>query len=108
MNNTTSYLTQIDYIRILLEESRHGEALNYLKIISDDLERNCVIQANKFDGQELELPKSFIKTKPEKWLFLNETWMKLIDIKDGFISLEISDGITIKNKFKIVNNLQHA
>ena len=108
MDNTTTYLTQIDYIRILIEDSRHGEALNYLKILTTDIEKICVLQATKFDNVEIDLPKSMVKTKPANWLFLNETWMKLIDIKNNHISLEISDGITITNKFKIINNLQHA
>lgn len=95
------HYTQLDYVKILLEEDREGEALNHLKDICRDLETKCLVTANKLKDTELQIPKSLIKTKPQNWVFLKETWLKLIAIKGDDIFLEITDGVSIKNKFKI-------
>lgn len=97
----TQYTTQLDYVKILLEEDRAGEALNCLKTICKELETKCLVTASKLTDIEFEIPKSLIKTKPQNWVFLKETWLKLISIKDDNIYLEITDGVSIKNKFKI-------
>jgi hypothetical protein len=95
------HYTQLDYVKILLEENREGEALNHLKDICKALEAKCIVTANMLKDAELQIPKSLIKTKPQNWIFLKETWMKLISIKGDDIFLEITDGVSIKNKFKI-------
>jgi len=95
------HYTQLDYVKILLEEDREGEALNHLKDICRELETNCIVTANKLKDTELNIPKSLIKTKPQNWIFLKETWMKLININGDDIFLEITDGVSIKNKFKV-------
>lgn len=100
----TTHTTQLDYVKILLEEDRAGEALNHLRDICRDLETQCFVSASKLKDIELEIPKSLIKTKPQNWIFLKETWLKLISIKDNDIYLEITDGVSIKNKFKIDGN----
>ena len=97
----TYYITQLDYIKILLEEHKEGEALNNLKDICKNLESNCLVTANKLKDTEFDIPKALIKTKPQNWIFLKETWMKLISIKENDIYLEITDGVSIKNKFII-------
>jgi len=95
------HTTQLDYVKILLEEDRSGEALNHLKDICRELETKCLVTASKLKDLELDIPKSLIKTKPLNWIFLKETWFKLISIKDDNIYLEITDGVSIKNKFKV-------
>ena len=97
----TQHTTQLDYVKILLEEDRASEALNHLRNICKELETKCLVTANKLKDQEFEIPKSLIKTKPSNWIFLKETWFKLISIKDDNIYLEITDGVSIKNKFKL-------
>lgn len=95
------YLTQLDYVKILLEENREGEALNHLKDICRELETKCIVTAEKLKDLELDIPKSLIKTKPQNWIFLKETWFKLINIKNDDIFLEITDGVSLKNKFTV-------
>ena len=95
------HYTQLDYIKILLEEDRDGEALNHLKSLCKSLEAKCIVTANILKDKELSIPKSLTKTKPQNWIFLKETWMKLIAFKGDDIFLEITDGVSIKNKFKI-------
>lgn len=95
------YLTQLDYVKILLEENREGEALNHLRDICAELETKCQVTAKRLSENELDIPKSLVKTKPENWIFLQETWVKLLAIKDDDIYLEITDGLSIKNKFKV-------
>ena len=89
MNNT--HTTQLDYVKILLEEDRAGEALNHLKDICRELETKCFVTASKLNDQEIEIPKSLTKTKPQNWIFLKETWLKLISIKGDDIYFEITD-----------------
>lgn len=93
--------TQLDYVKILLEDDRDGEALNHLRDICRELETKCQVSANMLKDANLEIPKSLTKTKPHNWIFLKETWVKLLSIKDDNIYLEITDGISIQNKFKI-------
>ena len=61
------HTTQLDYVKILLEEDRSGEALNHLKDICRELETKCLVTANKLKDLELDIPKSLIKTKPLNW-----------------------------------------
>ena len=95
------HYAQLDYIKILLEDEKSGEALNQLKDICRELENKCQITANQLRDTELKIPKSLIKTKPQNWIFLKETWLKLIAIKGDDIFLEITDGVSIKSKFKV-------
>jgi len=95
------HYTQLDYIKILLEDDKNGEALNHLRDICRDLETTCQVSANKLSETELNIPKALTKTKPHNWIFLKETWVKLLAIKGDDIFLEITDGVSIKNKFKI-------
>lgn len=97
----TQHYTQLDYIKILLEDGKKGEALNHLRDICRELETTCQVTATKLSETELNIPKSLIKTKPQNWIFLKETWVKLLAIKGDDIFLEITDGVSIKNKFKI-------
>lgn len=96
------YLTQLDYIKILLEEDRNGEALNHLRSITSDLEAVCKSEAERLNT-ELEMTKAETKTKPENWIYVNNTWAKLIEIDSDVrtIALEVSKGISIKTTFKI-------
>lgn len=93
--------TQLDYIKILMEEHRDGEALNMLKKLSSELESQCILKAQQLNNTELEMPKYLVSTKPNNWIFLKETWFKIIDISKDKVHLEISDGISIKNTIKI-------
>lgn len=102
MITTINRLTQLDYIKCLIEDNKIGEALGNLKSMCKDMECLCIGQADAMNGDNaIEIPKSLVKTKPQNWVFLNETWVKLIGMKDNVIHLEVSDGITIKNKYVI-------
>lgn len=96
-----NHLTQLDYIKVLLDEDREGEALNHLKQIARDLEAKCLVTAKKLEETEFDIPKALIKTKPQNWIFLKENWVKLVSIQHDNICLEITDGVSIKTKFKI-------
>jgi hypothetical protein len=104
MNTTTiNHLTRLDYIKCLIEENRMGEALDNMKSMCTDLESICIGHARRFDDRSLEIPKALVRTKPHNWMFLNETWVKLIGMNDSQIHLEISNGISVRNKFIVKN-----
>jgi hypothetical protein len=104
MNKTINKLTQLDYVKCLIEENRIGEALENLKTICNDLEYICVDQAERLNQDELVIPKSIVKTKPQNWMFLNETWVKMIGVSGDTIQLEVSNGITVESKFIVKRN----
>lgn len=101
--SSSEFINQLDYIKLILEDNRHGDALNKLKSLCDDLQHKCDNDRSKFPA-ELELPKSLVKTKPKNWLFLNETWVKLLGVKGDTIHLEVTKGMEIVSKFKIIKN----
>lgn len=100
----TKYITQINYIKVLLEENRIGEAFNYVNILSDGLEQTCEKIVNNLDITDgLTITKKDEKTKPGNWLYIDNNWLKLINKNDEQLHLEISKNIQVKTKYKILN-----
>jgi hypothetical protein len=101
MNMNAQYVMQLDYIKILLEDGKDGEALNSLRDMCSQVERGCKVTASRLDGTILDMPKALVKTKPMNWLFLNETWLKLLSLERDSAKFEVTNGISITNKITI-------
>lgn len=87
-----NYITQLDYIRILLEEEKYGEALNNISHIKNNLETQCENILNNIDI-DIDMLKTDLK--PGMWYYINQTWLKFIGIKNNFAIYEIANGIEI-------------
>lgn len=94
-------ITQIDYIRILIEENRWGEASDLI----DELKYEVSLKINKIkadtENMMLNLPKSLIKSKPDNWVVINDNWYKMKKISKNELILEISKNILIKKEYTI-------
>lgn len=113
MNNIDNVLiTQVDYIKCLLEEQRLGEALNNIQNIAKDLEQHCDKLAQQLSSTDLVLSKEELKTKKGNYIYIHNMWLKVIDKSPTHIELGISNGISVlkqikKSKIKI-NDTSHA
>ncbi len=113
MNNIDNVLiTQVDYIKCLLEEQRLGEALNCIHNISKDLEQYCDKLAQQLSSTDLELSKEQLKIKKGNYIYIQNVWLKIIDKSSTHIELGISNGISVlktlkKSKIK-VNDTSHV
>jgi len=100
-NKTTAYLTQLDYIKILLEEQRIGEASDLLNELNTTIKINCKEEAEKLNNAtEIEIKQSIKNTKPNNWVFVNNIWAKLLSVSRNEIQLEIAKDIEVKLKIK--------
>jgi len=111
-NIDNKLVTQIDYIKCLLEEQRLGEALNYIQNISKDLESYCDNLAQQLSSSEIILTKDQIKTKKGNYIYINNVWLKVIEKSNSHIELGITNGVSIikeikKSKIK-VNDVNHV
>ena len=105
--NKAKYITQLDYIKVLLEEDRFGEALNYTNILSGNLNTECEIIAETFNnGNPIQITKDQMKTKPGNWMFIRDSWVRLIAKDSDTIHLEVSKNIEIKMPYNVVNENQ--
>lgn len=101
------YITQLDYIKILLEEDRLGEALNYTNILSTGLQQDCELLAETFNRTRvLNITKEQSKTKNGNWIFLRDSWFKLLDKDKSMIHLEVCKNIEIKIPYNVINENQ--
>lgn len=113
MNNIdTVLMTQIDYIKCLLEEQRLGEALNLMHNVSKDLEQHCDKLAQQLSSSEIVFTKEQLKTKKGNYIYINNMWLKVIDKTATSIELGITNGVSVlktvkKSKIKI-NDISHA
>ncbi len=86
-----NYNTELDYIKILLEENRIGEALNNINILKTDLFTECI--NIKTNSANLILPK---KVKAGENLYLNNHWFKYVRKQDNKHVLEIAKDILVE------------
>ena len=105
MTNTNKYITQLDYIKVLLEENRIGEAMNFVEILSKGLDKECNEIANTIEKSDIVINKTQLKTKPNNYMYIKDTWVKLLQLDKENISLEVNKIIIvtkrIADKFRI-------
>lgn len=101
MQNKNHLIYQLDYLKILIEEDRYGESLDKSKEFIQNLEQTCSLINHKFDNGEIELSKAMTKTKPNQWLFLNKTWIKVLEITKNEITFEINKGNVLKRIYSL-------
>lgn len=100
--NVVKYITQLDYIKVLLEEDRIGEALNYVNILSKGLETECKIISDDLNQiDEIAISNVDIKIKPGNWMNVNNAWIKLLERNEQnkIMVFEVSNNVD-----KIVTN----
>lgn len=114
MNNNidTILITQIDYVKCLIEEQRLGEALQCIENVSKDLSKYCDEIAQRLSTSDFFLSKEQLKTKKGNYIYVNDTWCKVIDRTPTTIELAVSEGVSViktikKSKIKI-NDISHA
>lgn len=113
MNNIdTVLITQIDYIKCLLEQQRLGEALNCIHSIGKDLEQHCDKLAQQLSSSDIAFTKEQLKTKKGNYIYIHNMWLKVIDKTPTSIELGITDGVSVlktvkKSKIKI-NDISHV
>ena len=113
MNNIDIILiTQIDYIKCLLEQQRLGEALNHIHSFRKDLEQHCANLAQELSSSDIAFTKEQMKTKIGNYIYINNMWLKVIDKTPTSIELGITDGVSVlktikKTKIK-VNDISHV
>ena len=108
MTNTNKYITQLDYIRVLLEENRIGEAMNFVDILSKGLEKECTSIANTIENNNLVIDKVQLKTKPNNYMYIQDTWVKLLQMDKENISLEVNKNIVVKTTYKVNESNTHT
>jgi hypothetical protein len=101
MQTKENLITQLDYIKILIDEDRHGESHDRIEELRENLNETCNSIKDKFNSAQLELPKSLIKTKPNQWIFINQTWVKILSITKQEITFELNKGNTVKSKYTV-------
>lgn len=114
MNNNidTVLITQVDYIKCLIEEQRLGEALQCMQSVTKDLSQHCDKLAQTLSTSEIVFSKEQLKTKKGNYIYINNTWCKVIERTNTSIELGICDGVSViknikKSKIKI-NDISHA
>jgi len=108
MQTKEHLLTQLDYLKILIEEDRFGESHDRLHEFKENLISTCKTALDKFKDVELELPKTLIKTKPNQWVYLNRTWIKVISITKSEICFEINKGNILKKLYRVKKDIALA
>ena len=101
MQTKEHLMTQLDYIKILIDEDRLGESHDRIEELRENLNESCSRIIDKFNSSQLELPKSLVKTKPNQWVFLNQNWVKIISITKQDIVFELNKGNTVRTKYTI-------
>ena len=101
MTNTSKYITQLDYIKVLLEENRIGEAMNFVEILSIGLQKECETIKNSIENQEIIIDKLQLKTKPNNYMYIKDTWVKLLERDKENIGLEVCKNVTVKTTYKV-------
>lgn len=105
MQSKEHLITQLDYIKILIDEDRLGESHDRIEELRLNLNDTCNKIKDKFTSAQLEIPKSLIKTKPNQWIFLDQNWVKIISINKQEITFEVNKGNTIKSKYTIKKSM---
>lgn len=101
MQTKEHLITQLDYIKILIDEDRIGESHDKIEELRVNLNDTCNKIKDSFTSSDLEIPKSLIKTKPNQWIFIKQNWVKVINISKSEITFELNKGNKIKSKYTI-------
>ena|ERR1039457_4581854 len=97
--NDVQLITQLDYIKILLEENRYGEASDLTSELSKRLDNKVQKIAEDFRLYQLNLPKCLVKTKANEWININENWYKVKKISKTEIILELNRQFSITKEY---------
>lgn len=98
MRAISQYITQIDYIKLMIEDNRFGEALNILRNLSNDLETKCHEQADAISKADITFTRDQLKNKIGNYVHINNTWCKIISKSISELELEISKDISVVKK----------
>lgn len=101
-------LTQLDYIKILIEDDRLGEASDIIYDVSSNIELKLKNIAEKVNNSNVELPKVLVKTKANEWLNINDVWYKMKSINKDQIIVALNRNNTVQMSYKINKNLKIA
>jgi len=101
MQTKDHLMTQLDYIKILLDEDRIGESHDRIEELRINLNETCNKIKDSFNSSDIEIPKSLIKTKPNQWMFINQNWIKIVSITKQEITFEVNKGNTLRKKYTI-------
>lgn len=93
--NDVQLITQLDYIKVLLEENRYGEASDLTSELSKRLDEKVHKIAEDIKLRQLNLPKYLTKTKANEWVIINENWYKVKKVSKTEIILELNRQFTI-------------
>ena len=96
-----SYLTQLDYIKTLIEENRIGESLSILNELDKQIYLQCMNLFNKINEEDLILLKSDLTIKPNNYIYIFDNWIKLLSINKTHVLLEITKDLIIEKKYII-------
>lgn len=99
--NNNNLITQLNYIKTLLEENRLGDANDMLSSLNNEIHTKCIKTANELNNNELLINKTQLNTKPNNSIYINGQWVKLININKNELEIQISNNIKIKTKYKI-------
>ena len=92
-------ITQLDYIKVLLEENRYGEASDLTSDLSKKLDDKVQKIAEDFKLRQLNLPKYLTKTKANEWVIINENWYKVKKISKTEVILELNRQFSITKEY---------
>ncbi len=104
MNNIDKarLINNIDYIKLLIEEDRYGEAYDMLQ------QEQIIINSNNVNNlqsleliDEIEISKEQLNIRPGNYINVENIWIKLIAKDKEKICLSIDSEKIIEKKYKI-------
>lgn len=103
-----SYLTQLDYIKTLIQENRICESLAILNQLDKQIYLHCMNLYNTIQLNELTLLKSDLNIKPNNYIYIFDNWIKLLKINKTHITLEITKELIIEKNYIISNEYNNV
>lgn len=99
-------ITQLDYVKILIEEEKYGQASDMIFDVSVVIDSKVKKIYDNLIENNLEIPKILVKTKPNEWKFLNNNWVKFKSINKDNIVLYLNRNNLVQKQYTVNKNLQ--
>jgi hypothetical protein len=95
-------VTQLDYMKILIEEEKWGEASEIMSSLNQNLDNKISVLKNELENANLVLPKALTKSKVNEWLCINYNWYKLKKITKNELILELNKNNIVTKSYQTI------
>jgi hypothetical protein len=95
-------VTQLDYMKILIEEEKWGEASEIMSSLNQNLDNKISVLKNELENANLVLPKTLTKSKVNEWLCINYNWYKLKKITKNELILELNKNNIVTKSYQTI------